>query len=99
MNSELAWVLVSSGAQVQPQMNSIQTTFQIIFPFLMTMERTRMDWEEEQELEITLPQVERRRSVFPTGNRGIQRQMEKLSEDIQEVKGEMKKISRSGVQT
>ena len=37
MNSEAAWVLVYSGAQVQPQIIQIQTTFQTIFPFLVTM--------------------------------------------------------------
>ena len=37
MYAEVAWVLVSSGTQIQPQEYSIQTTFQTIFPFLVTM--------------------------------------------------------------
>ena len=52
----------------------------------------RMDGEEEQEIEITLPPIKRRRTVFPTDNRGIQTQLEKLLEDIQEVKSEIKKF-------
>ena len=42
-------------------------------------ERMRMDREEEQEIEITLPPIKRRQTVFPTDNRGIQTQLEKLS--------------------
>ena len=60
-------------------------------------ERMKMDGEEEQEIEITLPPIKRRQTVFPTDSRGIQTQLEKLSKDIQEVKGDIKKISRSGV--
>ena len=52
----------------------------------------RMDEEEEQEIEITLPPIKRRRTVFPTSSRGIQMQLEKLSEDIQEVKSEITKF-------
>ena len=38
MCSEVAWVLVSLGTQVQPHVQySLQTTFQASFPFLMTM--------------------------------------------------------------
>ena len=40
MYAEVAWVLVSSGTQHQPQIileTTFQTTFQNIFPFLMTM--------------------------------------------------------------
>ena len=48
--------------------------------------------EEEQEIEITLPPIKRRRTVFPTSSRGIQMQLEKLSEDIQEVKSEITKF-------
>ena len=55
-------------------------------------ERMRMDDEEEQEIKITLPLIKRRQTVFPTDSRGIQTQLEKLSKDIQEVKGEIKKI-------
>ena len=62
-------------------------------------ERMRMDGEEEQEIEITLPPTKRRRTVFPTDRRGIQAELEKLSEDIQEVKSEIKKVPQSGVQT
>ena len=51
-----------------------------------------MDEEEEQEIEITLPPIKRRRTVFPTSSRGIQMQLEKLSEDIQEVKSEITKF-------
>ena len=51
-----------------------------------------IDRDEEQELEITLPPVKGRQSVFPTDNRGIQTQLEKLSEDIQKVRGEIKKF-------
>ena len=47
---------------------------------------------EEQEIEITLPPIKRRRTVFPTSSRGIQMQLEKLSEDIQEVKSEITKF-------
>ena len=36
MNSDIAWVLVSLGIQVQSQY-SIQTTFHTTFPFLMAM--------------------------------------------------------------
>ena len=36
MNSDIAWVLVSLGTQVQSQY-SIQTTFHTTFPFLMAM--------------------------------------------------------------
>ena len=36
--------------------------------------------------------IKRRQTVFPTGSRGIQTQLEKLSEDIQEVKSEIKKF-------
>ena len=43
-------------------------------------ERMRMDGEEEQEIEITLPLTKRRRTVFPTNNRGIQTLLEKLFE-------------------
>ena len=39
-----------------------------------------------------LPPTKRRRTVFPTDSRGIQTQLEKLSEDIQEVKSEIKKF-------
>ena len=59
----------------------------------------RMDGEEEQEIEITLPPTKRRRTVFLTDRRGIQAELEKLSEDIQEVKSEIKKVPQSGVQT
>ena len=52
----------------------------------------RIDWEEEQEIEITLPAIKRKRTVFSTDSRGIQAQLEKLSEDIQEVKSEIKKF-------
>ena len=62
-------------------------------------ERMRMDGEEEQEIEITLPPTKRSRTVFPTDRRGIQAELEKLSEDIQEVKSEIKKVPQSGVQT
>ena len=39
MFAEVAWVLVSLGTQVQPQiiLDSDQTTFQTNLPFLMTM--------------------------------------------------------------
>ena len=47
----------------------------------------RIDGEEEQEIEITLAPIKRRQTVFPTDSRGIQTQLEKLSENIQEVKG------------
>ena len=53
-------------------------------------EQIRIDGEEEQEIEITLPPIKRRRTVFPTDSRGIQTQLEKLSEDIQKVKSEIK---------
>ena len=33
-------------------------------------ERMRMDGEEEQEIEITLPPIKRRRTVFPKDSRG-----------------------------
>ena len=56
-----------------------------------------IDVEKEQEIEITLPPTKRRQTVIPTDSRGIQTQLEKLSKDIQEVKGEIKKISQSGV--
>ena len=59
----------------------------------------RMDEEEEQEIEITLPPIKRRRTVFQTDSRGIQTQLEKLFEGILEVKSEIKKVPRSGVQT
>ena len=52
----------------------------------------RIDGEEEQEIEITLSAIKRRRTVFPTDSRGIQTQLEKLSEDIQEVKSKIKKF-------
>ena len=52
----------------------------------------RIDGEEEQEIEITLPPIKRRRTVFPTDSRGIQTRLEKLSEDIQEVKRQIKKF-------
>ena len=52
----------------------------------------RIDGEEEQEIEITLAPIKRRQTVFPTDSRGIQTQLEKLSENIQEVKGEIKKF-------
>ena len=55
-------------------------------------EQMRIDGEEEQEIEITLPPIKRRRTVFPTDSRGIQTRLEKLSEDIQEVKREIKKF-------
>ena len=55
-------------------------------------EQMRIDEKEEQETEITLPPVKRRRTVFPTDSRGIQTQLEKLSEDIQELKSEIKKF-------
>ena len=55
-------------------------------------EQMRMDGEEEQEIEITLPPIKRRQTVFPTDSREIQTQLEKLSENIQEVKGEIKKF-------
>ena len=55
-------------------------------------ERMRMDGEEKQEIEITLPPIKRRQIVFPTDNKGIQTQLEMLSEDIQEVKSEIKKF-------
>ena len=55
-------------------------------------EQMRMDEEEEQEIEITLPPIKRRQTVFPTDSREIQTQLEKLSENIQEVKGEIKKF-------
>ena len=54
---------------------------------------------EEQEIEITLPPIKRRRTVFQTDSRGIQTQLEKLFEGILEVKSEIKKVPRSGVQT
>ena len=53
-------------------------------------QQMRMDGEDTQEIEIMLPPIKRRRKVFPTDSRGIQRQLEKLSGDIQEVKGEIK---------
>ena len=52
----------------------------------------RMDGQEEQEIEIMLPPIKRRQTVIPTDSRGIQTQLEKLSKDIQEVKGEIKKF-------
>ena len=52
----------------------------------------RMDGEEKQEIKITLPPIKRRQIVFPTDNKGIQTQLEMLSEDIQEVKSEIKKF-------
>ena len=55
-------------------------------------ERMRMDGEEEQEIKITLPPIKGIQTVFPTDSRGIKTQLEKLSKDIQEVKGEVKKI-------
>ena len=55
-------------------------------------ERMRIDGEEEQEIEITLPPIKRRQTVFPTDSRGIQTKLEKLSKGIQEVKGEIKKF-------
>ena len=55
-------------------------------------ERMRMDGEEEQEIEVTPPPVKRRRTVFPTDSKEMQAQLEKLSEDIQEVKSEIKKF-------
>ena len=55
-------------------------------------EQMRMDGEEEQEIEITLPPTNRRRTVFPTDSTGIQTQLEKLSEDTQKVKSEIKKL-------
>ena len=58
----------------------------------------RIDGEEQQEIEITLRPIKRRRTVFPTDSRKIQMQLEKLSEDIQEVKSNLKKVPRSGVQ-
>ena len=61
-------------------------------------ERMRMEGE-EQEIEITLPPIKRRRTVFQTDSRGIQTQLEKLFEGILEVKSEIKKVPRSGVQT
>ena len=61
-------------------------------------ERMRMEGE-EQEIEITLPLIKRRRTVFQTDSRGIQTQLEKLFEGILEVKSEIKKVPRSGVQT
>ena len=45
-------------------------------------ERMRIDGEEEQEIEITLPTIKRRQTVFPTDSRGIQTKLEKLSKDI-----------------
>ena len=60
-------------------------------------ERLRMDGEEEQEIEITLPPIKRRRKVFPTDSRGIQTQLEKLSEDVKESIGPDKNVPRSGV--
>ena len=51
-------------------------------------EQMRMDGEEEQETEITLPPINRRRTV----STGIQTQLEKLSKDIQEVKSEITKF-------
>ena len=53
-------------------------------------ERMRMDGEEEQEIEITQHSIQRRRKVFLTVIKKIQAQLEKLPEDIQEVKGEIK---------
>ena len=55
-------------------------------------ERMRIDGEEEQEIEVTLPPIKRRWTVFPTDSKGMQAQLEKLSEDIQEVKSEIKKF-------
>ena len=55
-------------------------------------EQTRMNGEEEQEIEITLPPIKRRQTVFPIDSRRIQTQPEKLSQDIQKVKGEIKKF-------
>ena len=54
--------------------------------------RMRMDGEEEQEIEITQHSIQRRRKVFLTVIKKIQAQLEKLSEDIQEVKGEIEKF-------
>ena len=53
-------------------------------------EQMRIDGEEEQEIEIMLPPIKRRQTVFPTDSREIQTQLEKLSEDIQEVKSKIK---------
>ena len=55
-------------------------------------EQMRIDGEEEQEIEITLPAIKRRRTVFPTDSTGIQTQLEKLSKDMQEVKSEITKF-------
>ena len=55
-------------------------------------EQMSMDGEEEQEIEITLPPIKRRRTVFPTDSKGIQTQLEKLSKDIQEAKSEITKF-------
>ena len=55
-------------------------------------EQMRIDGEEEQEIEITLPPIKRRRTDFPADSRGIQTELEKLSEDIQEVKSKIKKF-------
>ena len=52
----------------------------------------RMDGEEEQEIEVTPPPIKRRRIVFPTDSKEMQAQLEKLSEDIQEVKSEIKRF-------
>ena len=53
-------------------------------------EQIRIDGEEEQEIEIMLLPIKRRQTVFPTDSREIQTQLEKLSEDIQEVKSKIK---------
>lgn len=55
-----------------------------------------MDEEEKQELSVTLcppppPKKKKWRSVFATDNREIQKKLERLSEDIQKVKDDIKK--------
>ena len=58
MDSEVAWVLVPSGTQVQPQIlldpdylpYLIQTTCQTIFPFFMTMIKLNLKFREHRKI-------------------------------------------------